>query len=129
MDVIESVFSQIRGMRWTDYVDIILVAFLIFTLLPILRSTGIGRIVWVACVLVVIAWLTGLLKLHTLSYLFSEVIAVGLLALVVLFQPEPRTVSMPLWLRENLPPALKRSMPSLFFQVWKSMPSFVSFSA
>ena len=41
-------------------------------------------------VISVVAWLTDALKLHTLNYLFSEVLTVGLLALVVLFQPELR---------------------------------------
>jgi diadenylate cyclase len=77
-------------MRWSDYLDIILVAFLIFKLLPLFRSTGTVRIAWVVGVIIVLASVTDLLKLHTLSYLFSQVLAVGLLALVVLFQPELR---------------------------------------
>ena len=37
-----------------------------------------------------ITWLTGVLGLHTLNYLLSQLIAVGLIALVILFQPELR---------------------------------------
>ena len=90
MDVLKTVWSQIQSMRWSDYLDIILVAVLIFKLLPLLRSTGLNRIAWVVGVVIVTAWLTDALKLHTLSYLFSQVLTVGLLALVVLFQPELR---------------------------------------
>ncbi len=90
MGTIEFIWQQIQGMRWSDYLDIILVAFLIYKLIPLFRSTGTMRIAWVVGVIIVVASVTDLLKLHTLSYLFSQVLAVGLLALVVLFQPELR---------------------------------------
>lgn len=90
METLELVWQQIQGMRWSDYLDIILVAFLIYKLLPLFRSTGTVRIAWVVGVIIVLASVTDLLKLHTLSYLFSQVLQVGLLALVVLFQPELR---------------------------------------
>ena len=90
METLESIWMQIKGMGLTDYIDIILVAVLIYKLLPLFRSTGMARIAKVVVVVIVVAWLTELLKLHTLSFLFSQVLAVGLLALVVLFQPELR---------------------------------------
>ena len=90
MDVLNLLWMQIKGMGLSDYLDIILVAFLIYKLLPLFHSTGTSRIAWVVGVIIVVAWLTDALQLHTLSYLFSEVLTVGLLALVVLFQPELR---------------------------------------
>lgn len=90
METLKLIWQQIQGMGWSDYLDIILVAFLIYKLLPLFRSTGTMRIAWVVGVIIVVASITDLLKLHTLSYLFSQVLAVGLLALVVLFQPELR---------------------------------------
>ena len=90
MEILSLVWQQIQGMRWSDYLDIILVAFLIFKLLPLFRSTGTVRIAWVVGVIIVLASVTDLLELHAMSYLFSQVLAVGLLALVVLFQPELR---------------------------------------
>ena len=90
METLGLIWQQIQGMGWRDYLDIILVAFLIYQLLPLFRSTGTVRIAWVVGVIIVLASLTDLLKLHTLSYLFSQVLQIGLLALVVLFQPELR---------------------------------------
>lgn len=90
MDVLKTALSQIQSMRWSDYLDILLVAFLIFKILPLLRTTGLNRIAWIVGGIIVFAWFTDALELHTLSYLFSEVLTVGLLALVVLFQPELR---------------------------------------
>lgn len=90
MEVLETIWIQIQGMRWSDFLDIILVAYLIHKLLPLFRSTGTARIAWVVGVIIVVSWLTDALNLNTLSYLLSQVLAVGLLALVVLFQPELR---------------------------------------
>ena len=90
METLKTVWMQIQGMRWTDYLDIIIVAYLFYKLLPLFRSTGTVRIAWVVGVIILVASLTDALELHALSYIFSQVLAVGLLALVVLFQPELR---------------------------------------
>jgi len=90
MEILQSLWMQITSMRWSDIVDILLVAFLIYKLFPILRSTGTARIAWVVGVIIVVAWLTDILALHALSYLFSQVLSIGLLALIVIFQPEIR---------------------------------------
>ena len=87
MGILESIWQQILAMRWSDYLDILIVAFLIFKLLPLFRSTGTARIAWLAGIIVVVAWVTDALRMHALSYLLSEILTVGLLALVVLFQP------------------------------------------
>ena len=90
MGIFGSIWQQIQAMRWSDYFDIIIVAFLIYKLLPLFRSTGTSRIAWVVGVIIAVAWLTDALNMHALSYIFSEILAIGLLALVVLFQPELR---------------------------------------
>ena len=77
-------------MQFMDILDIIIVAFLIYKLLPLFRSTGTARIGGVIMAVVVISWLTELLQMHTLHFLLSQLLAVGLIALVVLFQPELR---------------------------------------
>lgn len=90
MQSIQTLLEQLPTMRWYDFLDILIVAFLIYKLLPVFRSSGTSRIAWTVVILVVVAWLTEALKLHTLSFLFSQVLAVGLIAIVVLFQPELR---------------------------------------
>ena len=77
-------------MQWSDYLDILLVAYLIYRILPLIRSTSVIRVAKVIVAVLAITWLTGVLGLHTLNYLLSQLIAVGLIALVILFQPELR---------------------------------------
>ena len=88
--VIESFVQQLARMQWSDYLDIILVAYLIYRILPLIRSTSTARIAKAVVAVIVVAWLTDILELHTMSFILSQFLAVGLLALVVLFQPELR---------------------------------------
>ncbi len=90
METIQALWQQLTIMQWTDFLDIIAVAFLIYWLAPLFRSTGSSRIAKVVVALLLVIWLTGVLKMHTLNFILSEVSAVGLIAIVVLFQPELR---------------------------------------
>lgn len=90
MEFVQSLLEKLPGIGLMDILDIAIVAFLIFKLLPVLRSTGTARIAWIVVAVLVLSWLTEVLGLHTLNFLLSQVLAVGLIAIVVLFQPELR---------------------------------------
>lgn len=92
MKYLETFFQQLSIIHWTDILDIIVVAFLIYKLLPLLRSTGTMRIARVIGVILVISWLTGpaVFRLNVLNFLVNQIFQVGLIAVVVLFQPEIR---------------------------------------
>ena len=90
MSYLQSLLEQLPGMQIMDFLDIIIVAFLIYKLLPIFRSTGTARIALVVVAVIVISWLTEFLELYTLHFILSQLLAVGLVAIVVLFQPELR---------------------------------------
>ena len=90
MDTIQSLIQQITRSGWRDWVDIIVVAFLIYRLLPLLRTHNTIRIAKAVLVVVLAFWATDFLQLHTLNFMLSQFLTIGLLALVVLFQPELR---------------------------------------
>lgn len=90
MDFLQSLWEQLPGIKIMDILDIVIVAFLIYKLLPIFRSTGTARIAWVVVGVVVVSWLTEFLQMYTLHFILSQLLAVGLVAVVVLFQPELR---------------------------------------
>ena len=90
MEYLQTIVQAFKNPQITDILDILIVAFLIYKLLPLLRSTGTTKIAGVVASVVVISWLTGLLKLHTLSWILNQFLAVGVIAVVVLFQPELR---------------------------------------
>ena len=91
MNSLQTLLQQFSSVEVMDILDIILVAFLIYILLPVLKSSGtVVRIALVIAIVVAISGLADLLQLHTLHYILSQLLAVGLLAVVVLFQPELR---------------------------------------
>ena len=90
MDRIERFLQIVGDMQWSDYLDIALVAYLIYLVLPLIRSNSTMRIARAVVAVVVIAWLTEIWHLYTLSFILNQFMTVGLLALVILFQPELR---------------------------------------
>lgn len=92
MEYLQDFQKQLASMVWSDYLDIILVAFLIYQLLKMIRSTAAMRIVKVVATVVVLTWITDIANLHTLYFLMSQILAVGVVAVVILFQPELRRV-------------------------------------
>ncbi len=92
MEYLASIGQQIVNMRPQDILDIIIVTVLIYKMLPLLRSSGAVRIVGVIAAVLVVAALTSILQLHTLNFIISQFLQVGLVAVVVLFQPELRRI-------------------------------------
>ena len=90
MNYLETLFQKIGTMQWSDYLDIILVAFLIYKLLPMFRASGTSRIAKVIFAILALAWFTETAELNAMNFLINQVLAVGLIAVVVLFQPELR---------------------------------------
>ena len=90
MEFLQNVIQQLARMQWSDYLDIIVVTFLIYKLLPLLKNPSSMRIARAVGAVVLLASMTEVLHLYTLSWIFDQFLAVGLLALVILFQPELR---------------------------------------
>ena len=90
IEAIHNLMQQLTRMQWSDYLDIAVVAFLIYKLLPLVRAPGTMRIARAVIVVMVVAGLAAALRLYTLSFILNQFMAVGLLALVILFQPELR---------------------------------------
>ena len=92
MEFYNTVIHALANMRWTDYLDIILVAYLIYRLLPLLRSAGSIKIVRAVFVLLLMLWITDIADIYALHFILEKVVSVGLIALIILFQPELRRI-------------------------------------
>ena len=90
MNAIETLFQQMAKMQWSDYLDIAIVAYLLYRLFPLVRDTGTKQIAKAIVAILLIAWVTDLMNLYTLSFIMEQFLQIGLIALVVLFQPELR---------------------------------------
>ena len=90
MDAVRELFGTLTTMQWRDVLDILLVTYLIYRVVLLVRSTSATRIAKGFIAILVVSAVTQIWELWTLNFLLSQVLAVGLLALVILFQPELR---------------------------------------
>ncbi len=73
-----------------DILDILLVAFLIYNVISLIRTTSAYRIAKAILFLLLAFFVTEIFNLHTLHYLLDRILALGFVALVIVFQPELR---------------------------------------
>lgn len=90
MIAFQDFIQQILRMRWTDYLDIAIVALIAYQLIPLFARRSTARISMTVIALILFAGFTDAFNLYTLNFIMSSFLQVGLLALVILFQPELR---------------------------------------
>lgn len=78
-----------RATVW-DIVDILIVAFLFYKLMRFLRKTNAQKLFQGLALLVATTLLSELMQLKAVSFIMRTVMEVGVLALVIIFQPELR---------------------------------------
>ncbi len=80
----------IRSITFFDILDILLVAVLVYQLIKLLRETRAMQLMKGIVGILLFYFIANTLELKTISFLLKSVLQVGLLALLVLFQPELR---------------------------------------
>jgi len=88
-DFFENVFS---GIGITDVIDILIVAFAIYKLFGFIRQTRAEQLVKGVLFIGVATFFSEIFNLYTINYLLKGTLALGAVALLVVFQPELRRV-------------------------------------
>lgn len=73
-----------------DWLDILIVAFLIYQLFMLTRETRASQVLKGFGVLIIVSWLSGFFGLVTLNWVLLSIVNNGSLVLLILFQPELR---------------------------------------
>ena len=73
-----------------DIIDILLVTALIYLILSLIRTTRSYKVFQGIMMILIALWLSGELQLHTVNFILRKAVELGLLAVVILFQPELR---------------------------------------
>jgi len=93
-----TLWAQIQNVLWNvfnrptiaDFLDILIVAFLLYELLMLTRETRASAVLKGLVMLLAASWVSDLLGLTALNWLLRNVVSNGTIVLVVLFQPELR---------------------------------------
>ena len=73
-----------------DVLDILLVGFLIYKLIKIMKGTSVFNI-FIGIVVIYLGWIVvTALNMSLLSSILGQVLGVGVIALIIIFQPEIR---------------------------------------
>ena len=81
---------QIPKIGISDIIDILVVSFLIYTVLRLVRSSSAARVAWTVLVLLIATWLTSVFDLYACNWILNKILELGFISLVVIFQPEIR---------------------------------------
>ena len=87
-----SAFDQFRTMTPIDVVDILVVAYIIYRVMKLLKDTSAARLAKGILILVLIMLFASFLHLTMISWLLRNALSVGVFAVVVIFQPELRKI-------------------------------------
>lgn len=82
----------IRTMGFADLLDILIVATLIYLVIRFIRRTNSIKVANGILILIVATWLASALNLMVTSFILRQVFNIGILAVIILFQPEIRRV-------------------------------------
>ena len=82
--------GYVKTMAITDFLDIAIMAYVIYRLLLIIRRSRSGQVVKALGLIVAALAVATLLNLNVISFLLSRAMELGLIALLIIFQPEMR---------------------------------------
>jgi diadenylate cyclase len=80
----------ITALNWLSLLDIALVAYVFYKAIILIRGTRAEQLVKGLAVLLIATVVSGQLGLHTFHWLLRNTMAIGLVAIAILFQPELR---------------------------------------
>ena len=92
MALLNSFLDIVRAIRVNDIIDMAIMAFIFYKVLYFLARTGSGRVMRGILLLVVVLLLARALDLYVVNYIFGKTFELGILALLVIFQPEVRSL-------------------------------------
>ncbi len=88
--MIDNLTGILMSIKTTDIIDIVVVAYLLYRLLGFIKETRAQQLFRGILLIVAFFLISEIFNLSLLNWLFTRLITVGLIAVVILFQPEIR---------------------------------------
>jgi len=93
LELIEGLLLSLRQtVSVWDVVDILIITFLIYRVLSFMRKTSASSVMKGLILIVAVALLSSLTSMKVLSYLLRQALQLGIIIIIVLFQPEIRKI-------------------------------------
>ena len=85
------VFSTVKSMGILDFVDILLLGFILFFLYRFIRDRRAGKLLFGLGIVLVLSLMGEALEMPATKFIFSDFRQIGVIAILILFQPELRS--------------------------------------
>ncbi len=89
-DIAQGILSIFRAMDLASVLDIAITTFIIYKIITWIRGTQAEQVAYGILIVLAVTQISDWLGLITINYIFKSIMTVGLLALVIMFQPELR---------------------------------------
>lgn len=90
MNTLEKISNLLSTIQFTDVIDILIIAFIFYKLIFLLKETRAVQVFKGLISVLVLAKLSEIFNLYTLNWLLGNFLTVGLIFIIVIFQPELR---------------------------------------
>lgn len=89
-DIKDAFFSILTTLEFIDIIDVIILSYIVYVALKLIRETRAGQLVKGILLLVAGYFLSKFFHLKIMEYLLKQALDIGLIAMIILFQPELR---------------------------------------
>ncbi len=90
-DFFHYVWNQLTSIGLADILDVLIVSFLVYYVISFVRQRRAGKLALGIFSILLIMWISDFVGLNALNYILEMLFDVGLLALIIIFQPELRS--------------------------------------
>ena len=91
LDYLEYVGNQLKSIRIVDVIDIFIVAFLLYWVFKFVSGRRAGKLLIGLVILVAFLGISTILDMRALNFILTNLFSVGVVAIVIVFQPELRS--------------------------------------
>lgn len=91
VEIFEYIGKQLGSIRFVDVLDILLVAFIFYYTFRFVRERRAGKLLMGILFLLLLLVLSDALQMKALNFILTNLFSVGIIAIVILFQPELRS--------------------------------------
>ena len=89
-NALNMVWNVIQSITFMDIIDILLMSYLVYLLIKLVRETRAGQLIKGILFIIAAYIISSQLGLKAISYIIKSTLDVGLLAILIMFQPEIR---------------------------------------
>ena len=90
IQVLQNARSYIKLMGISDFVDIAIMAYVIYRVLLLIRRSRSGQVAKAIVIIIAVLGIATAFNLNMISFILSRAVELGLIALLIIFQPELR---------------------------------------